>query len=227
MNLEHDDQSMSTHTTPTSTSTTTRKLEFSSVDSSALGELGGLDISFDASPSEDGKIRVRIHPSSSASSRAGSPGASSAYSGSNSFNSKLESMDTSTDLWGLSPETKPNLAFLSESHYGNAPSSSLAAGVPSSSAASYSPSNSVNGDPFLGVGSSSHEFGYSAFSSGPLGSPYGQNAELDYGSQSEFGFGSEYSVGDNSCAGKRRVRIALKSMPAAGGEGGEWEVQFC
>lgn len=26
---------------------------------------------------------------------------------------------------------------------------------------------------------------------------------------------------------KKRVRIALKSLPSAGGEGGEWEVQIC
>lgn len=57
-----------------------RKLEFAGVDTSELGDLGGLDISFDTSSTDNGKIRVRIHPSSSASSRAGSPGASSIHS---------------------------------------------------------------------------------------------------------------------------------------------------
>ncbi|KAG2015574.1 hypothetical protein CC2G_008833 [Coprinopsis cinerea AmutBmut pab1-1] len=54
-----------------------RKLEFAGVDTSDLGDLGGLDISFDTSSTDNGKIRVRIHPSSSASSRASSPPASS------------------------------------------------------------------------------------------------------------------------------------------------------
>ncbi|GJE97299.1 bZIP domain-containing protein [Phanerochaete sordida] len=40
-----------------------KKLEFVDADSEALG-LSGLDISFDATPSHDGKIRVRIHPPS-------------------------------------------------------------------------------------------------------------------------------------------------------------------
>jgi len=40
----------------------------------------------------------------------------------------------------------------------------------------------------------------------------------------DVGYGSEYSVGDSGA--KRRVRIALKSLPVVGGEGGEWEVQI-
>lgn len=40
-----------------------KRLEFVDADSEALG-LSGLDISFDATPSHDGKIRVRIHPQS-------------------------------------------------------------------------------------------------------------------------------------------------------------------
>ncbi|KAH6913921.1 hypothetical protein BKA70DRAFT_1369330 [Coprinopsis sp. MPI-PUGE-AT-0042] len=57
-----------------------RKLEFADVDTSELGDLGGLDISFDTSSTDNGKIRVRIHPSSATSSRATSPGASSTSS---------------------------------------------------------------------------------------------------------------------------------------------------
>jgi len=46
--------------------------------------------------------------------------------------------------------------------------------------------------------------------------------------EAPFGLGSEYYVSpDGTQGGKRRVRIALKSMPQAGGEGGEWEVQLC
>lgn len=47
---------------------------------------------------------------------------------------------------------------------------------------------------------------------------------------SDLGLGNgEFSVPDPLSQGqKRRVRIALKSMPQAGGaEGGEWEVQLC
>lgn len=55
-----------------SPSPTTRKLEFAD-----SAELGGLDISFDTTPANNGKIRVRIHPSSSPSSRATSPDTSS------------------------------------------------------------------------------------------------------------------------------------------------------
>ena len=44
-----------------------KKLEFVDADAEALG-LSGLDISFDATPSQDGKIRVRIHPPSATSS---------------------------------------------------------------------------------------------------------------------------------------------------------------
>jgi len=54
-------------------------------------------------------------------------------------------------------------------------------------------------------------------------------SSLNYGqlSDSTFGLGSsEYTIPD-SMGGKRRVRIALKSMPQVGGEGGEWEVQIC
>ena len=54
-----------------------KRLEFADMDTSELGDLNGLDISFDTSSTDNGKIRVRIHPSSSASSRATSPGASS------------------------------------------------------------------------------------------------------------------------------------------------------
>ena len=41
------------------------------------------------------------------------------------------------------------------------------------------------------------------------------------------GIGEEASGAKGAGRGKRRVRIALKSMPKPGGEGGEWEVQVC
>ncbi|KAF5393367.1 hypothetical protein D9757_000506 [Collybiopsis confluens] len=182
-----------------------QKLEFTNPELSK--SLGGLDISFDAVPQEDGKIRVRIHPSSSASSRAGSPGAS-----------VLSNPDPHSalglDIWGLAETDNPSLqaSFSSESSSYNSVSSGFTA---------YSPSSS-NGDPFLGVGGPSYnDFGgLSPFSSGSSG-------DMDF----DFGRASEYSPSltgsDSLPVSKRRVRIALKSLPATGGEGGEWEVQIC
>ncbi|KAJ6593466.1 hypothetical protein B0H19DRAFT_1090437 [Mycena capillaripes] len=176
--------------------TTTRKLEFSDADSGALAGLGGLDISFDTSPSDDGKIRVRIHhPSSSASSRAPSPGGSYATKQENSFG-----------MWfGSQPEPSASASLGSEPYVGG----------------NYPPT--TGSDPFLGVG------GYgSPYSSSSSPFMYSQDdiSSVDY-SESDFGVASEYSVADSATGGRRRVRIALKSMPASGGEGGEWEVQFC
>ncbi|KAJ3724393.1 hypothetical protein C8R42DRAFT_577357 [Lentinula raphanica] len=185
-----------------------QKLEFSNPELSRA--LSGLDISFDAVPQEDGKIRVRIHPSSSASSRAGSPGLANSVSSSDGHGA------LGLDLWGLSDSDNPTLhPFASDpSYYGGA----------SSSFTAYSPSSS-NGDPFLGVGGPSHsDFGgLSPFSST---SSFG-SGDMDY----DFGRISDYSPSlsgsDNLSGVKRRVRIALKSLPATGGEGGEWEVQLC
>lgn len=100
-----------------------RKLEFADVDTSELGDLNGLDISFDTSSTDNGKIRVRIHPSSSASSRAASPGASS------------QSSSTKSDMDQWSPD--------SESHF----RSSFSSQASSPSIAPLTPSST---DPFLG-----------------------------------------------------------------------------
>ncbi|KAJ7018348.1 hypothetical protein C8F04DRAFT_1016399 [Mycena alexandri] len=190
MEMDADDKP---RVTDTSTTSTTRKLEFSDADSGALAGLGGLDISFDASPLDDGKIRVRIHPSSSASSRAPSPGGNYATK-----------QDAPLTMWfGSEPDPNTGASLPSESYAGG-----------------YSTSSS---DPFLGVG------GYgSPYSSSSSPFMYSQDdiSSVDY-SESDLGVPSEYSVADSTTGGKRRVRIALKSMPASGGEGGEWEVQFC
>ncbi|KAF7351111.1 BZIP domain-containing protein [Mycena sanguinolenta] len=174
--------------TATSATTTTRKLEFSDEESAVLTGLSGLDISFDTSPLDDGKIRVRIHhPSSSVSSRAPSPGGNYATKEENPFSMFLGSS-----------QSEPSASLSSEPYIG----------YPSSSGS----------DPFLGVG------GYGSYSI----SPYGQDdiTSVDY-AESEFGVASEYSVPDSTTGGRRRVRIVLKTMPAADGEGGEWEVQLC
>jgi hypothetical protein len=113
----------------------------------------GLDISFDTTPSSDGKIRVRIH----------SP---------------------------VPADLAPPLDHYPFSNSIYSPSTSL----PSSR------------DPFLGVGMDS-------FASDGTLSLYGDGKEVSLSSGLDFG--------------RRRVRIALKSLPVQGGDGGEWEVQFC
>ncbi|KAF7315097.1 BZIP domain-containing protein [Mycena indigotica] len=178
--MDTSDKRRLTDVAPTTT-TATHKLAFADTDSGVLAGLGGLDISFDASPSEDGKIRVRIHPSTSVSSRPPSPSAS-----------YVTKQDSPLGNW-----------------FGSQPESSE----------SYS-------DPFLGVGGgygsphSSPAFIYNQEDLTPPSADYS-----DY--SSDFGVPSEYSVGDASTGGKRRVRIALKSMPASDNECGEWEVEFC
>ncbi|KAF8653333.1 hypothetical protein AX16_004033 [Volvariella volvacea WC 439] len=180
------------HASVAPSAATTRKLEFSTVDSDALAALGGLDVSFDASPSEDGKIRVRIHPSSSKMSTPNANGAKTA--------------------------SGPSLAMWAGPDAGFDISSDFSA----SSVSGYTVPP-AGGDPFLGIGST---VDYSGSYSVPS-SLFSQMGDLSGAglSDSTFGYPSEFSIGDSSS--KRRVRIALKSMPVAGGEGGEWEVQIC
>ncbi|XP_006461261.1 hypothetical protein AGABI2DRAFT_143213 [Agaricus bisporus var. bisporus H97] len=186
-----------------------RRLEFSSdIDT---GALGNLDISFDTTPSENGKIRVRIHPASSDSSRAPSPGASSS---------------ASSSAWDSDP-------FHSDRTYA-APSPSSA-----SSTSAFSPISAS--DPFFGISGPGNDYGLSSMLDGSLGMLYGAGSppgdtlsSLNFPHSpmavSNLGLGNnEFSIPDPLSQGqKRRVRIALKSMPQAGGaEGGEWEVQLC
>lgn len=171
-----------------------KKLEFVDVDSEALG-LSGLDISFDAQASQDGKIRVRIHP----------PPASTPPTSAPSPESHSEGEDMS--VWGGSEVSGPT---------SDASSSSLAGAL----------GNPPEGDqlgPFLGIGgdmdfgSLSHLSGMSIDAGGVAFPPY---SSMDTG----FDFGG---LSSTSSSGRRRVRIALKSLPGEGAEGGEWEVQVC
>ncbi|KAK7472456.1 hypothetical protein VKT23_000571 [Stygiomarasmius scandens] len=193
-----------------------QKLEFSNPELKNLAGFSGLDISFDTTSSEDGKIRVRIHPSSSASSstsRASSPSAS-VYSGISGVSGVSNHVDGSAnvDPWG------------DPSFQASFPSTVSSDGYQSAFGNSFSPASS-DGDPFLGVGAPYNEFGMNnAFP--PTGSFYGQAGDLDYAA-SEFGFGSESSFGSASESGRKRVKIALKTAPQSGNEGGEWEVRFC
>jgi len=206
MEVDSDDQRLLSAASPMMASTT-RKLEFADADSDSVGALGGLDISFDTMPSDNGKIRVRIHPSSSASSRAASPGASSSDSKSDTSSSP------SLAMWA---ERQPSLEASFSSHSPGSTSSSF----------SNPPPLSPDGDPFLGIGASDYSTSYFSGVS-PMFGEMDKLLSADYGQLSDLSYGSEYSVGDCAPAGKRRVKIALKSMPSVGGEGGEWEVQLC
>lgn len=109
-----------------------RKLEFVDAGAEKLG-LGNLDITFDAEPSQDGKIRVRIHPSGSTS--ASSPSASSSIASLSSFDDAMPQ-----SLW----ESQTPHPYL-----GSFDTSSSLSSLDSS-------------DPFLGIGgmTSLPEFGF-------------------------------------------------------------------
>jgi hypothetical protein len=172
----------------------TRKLQFTDVDTPALAGLGGLDVSFDASPSEDGRIRVRIHPSSSVG-QAGSPS-----------NSDLSSRPNTgqPDIWS-----------------GTAKSNTFAS--------PYSISSSKD-DPFFGIGMPNDYGMLSPIVSSMTSHQYHQlSSPIEYGQlpDSSLAYGSQFTLPGSPTSATRRVRIALKSLPVTGGEGGEWEVQIC
>lgn len=181
-----------------------RKLELTGTDVAELDGLGNLDISFDTSPSDNGKIRVRIHPSSTTSSRSTSPGATDM-----SRRSEISSSPSSSAMWsGSDSESSFQSSFSSQS----------------SAMSSFS---SPSSDPFLGVASSDYLMPFARDGS-IMTHENDFSSSLNYGQLSDptFGIGSEYTIPDTT-GGKRRVRIALKGMPQVGGEGGEWEVQIC
>ncbi|KAI0282850.1 hypothetical protein BGY98DRAFT_1106045 [Russula aff. rugulosa BPL654] len=105
------------------------KLEF--VDADALG-LGGLDISFDAEPSANGKIRVRIHNPTSVSPTPTSSGSSS-----------------------FSP-SPPALSFDDMPSWSVAPSPVSSASPP----VPLLPAPQLDADPFIGIGMSNQELGF-------------------------------------------------------------------
>jgi hypothetical protein len=119
-----------------------RKLEF--VDADALG-LGGLDITFDAEPSANGKIRVRIHNPTSVS-----PSPTSSSSSSFSPSPPALSFDD-IPSWSVAPS----------------PLSSASPPVP------LLPAPHLEADPFIGIGLSNQELGFNfdpalLFNGGPL-----------------------------------------------------------
>lgn len=170
-----------------------KKLEFVDADSEALG-LSGLDISFDATPSENGKIRVRIHP----------PASSTTVSSASSPEPHSDSDDQS--MWG-------------GSDFGGAPSPAAGGDMDS-----LGPFLADYAQPHMSVDSASDLVSPAASTFSPFISSE-QSFDFgfgDYPSSNTFGAPSA-----SSASGRRRVRIALKSMPGSGREGGEWEVQLC
>ncbi len=156
-----------------------RKIEFVDTDAQALG-LGGLDITFDAEPSPNGKIRVRIHHPVSVSP---SP--------------------TSSSSTPFSPSPP---AF----NFDDIPTWSVASSPVSSasSSAPLLPAAQIDADPFIGIGMSNPDLGFS-FDPAMLFNGVPMQSEVD------------------TSRGRRRVRIALKSLPTNDGAVGEWEVELC
>lgn len=195
MDLDLDDQGRAT-TFSNLGNMNPRKLEFVDAGADALG-LGNLDISFDASPTDNGKIRVRIHSSPSAAS-------------------------SSTVPQGIPQSRSRSSSSSSLAQWAGAPFNS-----PIPHHAYPHPSGPTSdGDPFFGVGASNSAFGLASpmslpVSMGDFSSPVG------YGHHGLFNLGPEFSTRPaQPPSGKRRVRIALKSMPTTAGEGGEWEIEF-
>ncbi|EGO00851.1 hypothetical protein SERLA73DRAFT_159500 [Serpula lacrymans var. lacrymans S7.3] len=230
MDLDIDDNGRLTTGNPSSTPAP-RKLEFADIDSEALSALGGLDISFDASPTDSGKIRVRIHSSTSDPTPTTSqlPHASST-------DERSPTSSSSLAMWA-GPESDSTFgSSFSSSYYAN-PVSPVQAHPPPPSATTTSGEYDQLG-PFLGVGTSHSDYdlgmnyGSDASSMASPMAMYQSGDPTGYGNtqapDSIFGYMQEArNEGASSPIGKRRVRIALKSMPTAGGEGGEWEVQVC
>lgn len=144
-----------------------KKLDLVREDGESLG-LGDLDISFDATKSSDGRLRVRVHSSAK-----------------------------SHEQMAIEPQT------VSLGH-------ELSFAPPSL----YIPDSDPLG-PFLGMSSPN--------------SLVSANGEYHFDAASFFGNGAlaaSPTEGHTASQGStRRVRIALRSPPAPGGEGGEWEVE--
>ena len=87
------------------------------------------------------------------------------------------------------------------------------------SAAASPGSYGADSDPFLGVG------GDYGMAMAAIDSSISTHASFSH--QNAFDYDTGFGVLPQSQSNRRRVRIALKSMPGQGREGGEWEVQLC
>ena len=186
MDSARDDKTLAS-VTAKAASLSGNKLEFVSDDGESqlpLGDLGALDISFDALPSENGKIRVRIHPPST------SPSLSAADSPASS-----QQLDEDHAMTVSEASSAPSPARLE---------ADAALG------------------PFLGTGAN---LDFNALMGLNREDELAGLVDLDWDSVSS-GFSRAGSPGASG-SGRRRVRIALRSMPGKGREGGEWEVELC
>ncbi|KAL5529832.1 hypothetical protein ACEPAF_6089 [Sanghuangporus sanghuang] len=165
--------------------------------------LGSLDISFATTRTKDGKFRVRVHSSASSSASA------------------------------LVNPSKPETISPTPDDLANTMHTGLSASLPSpaQSHSSSTPEIDTNVNPlafsfvdadplgpFLGAGSS--PTGTATFE---LGAPFdlaGSNADPRQLISGFSGFEAGMRAGE-----RRRVRIALRSLPQQGGEGGEWEIE--
>lgn len=192
-----------------------KKLEFVDLDAEKLG-LGGLDISFDASAARDGKIRVRIHPSSAAGSAATSVNGDSPED----MTMATDSHDDLGPFLGVGNTDFADDVFGSQAPHDRwdlfGPSSLDMSSLAVASPSSLSPTASSSFSSLTGV------HGLSSSGSGEYDFDFG--SEYEYGS---VGSGMSRAGSPGMGAGRKRVRIALRSMPGKGTEGGEWEVEVC
>ncbi|OCB91988.1 hypothetical protein A7U60_g696 [Sanghuangporus baumii] len=165
-------------------------------DLAGLG-LGALDISFATRRMKDGKIRVRVHSSPSTSSSTSSESVP-----------QLKTEDSSPDLETLTDQTLMPFSLPSPAQsqsYSPSASSLDENGIVNPLSLSFVDSDPLG--PFLGAGSS------------PTGA-------FELGTPFDFaGTGSDSGLSGTQSGERRRVRIALRSLPQSGGEGGEWEVE--
>ncbi|EJD01758.1 uncharacterized protein FOMMEDRAFT_22103 [Fomitiporia mediterranea MF3/22] len=163
---------------------------------SGLG-LGALDVSFSTRKTKDGKIRVRVHSPPSASSQ--TPASLESVS-----QMKMEqSTPTVDDL--VDPSSLMSFSLPSPANSQSSPSTSVSSPHEGPNPLSLSYVDADPLGPFLGAGAS-------------------PTAAFDLGSPFDFSSSSSGLIGGQS-GERRRVRIALRSLPQPGGEGGEWEVE--
>ncbi|KAI0785855.1 hypothetical protein C8Q75DRAFT_794481 [Abortiporus biennis] len=213
MDLDVDDNGRIIPSNGFSSNSVSKKLEFVDVDSQALG-LNGLDISFDAMASQDGKIRVRIHPPPSTSSSASTTAASSP---------EAHSDSEDQTMWGGSETAStPSLDSLPSSQQSIIDSDPLGPFLGYGGDYGSDPMSHLSGTGLSNMGMSVDSGDFSSSSTNIDFSP--SSSPFDFGSH----FGDAFSSPSSALsAGRRRVRIALKSLPGQGSEGGEWEVQVC
>lgn len=125
----------------------------------------------------------------------------------------------------------PTSAPSPDSHSDNGDDQSMYGGSDASGPTSSESSSSLAGalgsmskmspdaDPFLGIGG---DIDFGSLFRQPGMSVDASNSQMSF---PDLDFGDAF--GAASTSGRKRVRIALKTLPGEGAEGGEWEVQLC